>query len=246
MKILKSICVGVFSLTVLSSTLHAQVINENSSQFLVDLSSKHWAYSCVVDVVDKHPVMKGYPDHTFRGDFLVDRHELLVSLAKMSKLLKSRYLLNIGKKLPSGKTVLPVNSQHWSYQYARTLQENFGIIFPFGGNFFEKNFHIQREELALILVEVLSRVENVSNSDILSQFQIDVSRSFPDIASIKDKALREKYKKVIDRYQVLGAKKNNLFLGKFPVTRYELATSLCKSFKAIDLMTERNRLEVKY
>ncbi len=56
---------------------------ETTTDNLKDISSDHWAYNAVKELVDKYNVMSGFPDKTFRGTKTFTRYEAAAALYKV-------------------------------------------------------------------------------------------------------------------------------------------------------------------
>ncbi len=50
---------------------------------MVDLAPDNWAYPAIEVLMDRYHIMGGFPDHTFRGNDLVDRYQLAAILARV-------------------------------------------------------------------------------------------------------------------------------------------------------------------
>ncbi|GIW21483.1 MAG: hypothetical protein KatS3mg068_0490 [Candidatus Sericytochromatia bacterium] len=56
-------------------------LRNRSSEF-TDLSSNHWAYTAVVNIVDKYRIMDGYPQNVFGGNQKLTRYEVAALLKR--------------------------------------------------------------------------------------------------------------------------------------------------------------------
>ena len=54
----------------------------NSVDQLRDVSSSHWAYQALKNLIDKYGCMRGFPDQTFRGNQGVNRYEFAATLSE--------------------------------------------------------------------------------------------------------------------------------------------------------------------
>jgi Carbohydrate-selective porin, OprB family/S-layer homology domain len=54
---------------------------------LTDVESTHWAYQALKSLVERHGVLVGYPDGTFRGDRAMTRYEFAAALNTLMNLL---------------------------------------------------------------------------------------------------------------------------------------------------------------
>lgn len=64
----------------------------SKSESLTDVKEEHWATPAIRNVVDKHQLMAGYPDNTFRGYQTLTRYELSAVLKKFYELV-DRYIV---------------------------------------------------------------------------------------------------------------------------------------------------------
>lgn len=223
---------GVLTLCLAAAALANGDHEHMQSGHLVDLTSEHWCHSCVVKVIDDHQVMSGFYDHTFRGDWKVNRYELAAAVAKTWNYIKLTKNLDLpspsdGKSRPIG--VLP---DHWAYHYVRKLAEENGLLAKMivNGNY-EGERELTREELAYGLSEFLQQMEMGMNRSLEpqrreAQLAIDLPRGGDYRAHI-DMAL--------NRYQFMNLHSDHTFRPNRSVTRYELAAALCKVFDLFDL-----------
>ncbi len=54
----------------------------NSVDQLRDVSSSHWAYGALKNLIDKYGCMRGFPDRTFRGNEGVNRYQFAATLSE--------------------------------------------------------------------------------------------------------------------------------------------------------------------
>lgn len=82
-------------------TAPAQALTDN----LKDVSSDHWAYNAIKELVDKYQVMSGFPDNTFRGGRTFTRYEAAAALYKV--MLRVEEMMGNRPRTTTGPSVSP-------------------------------------------------------------------------------------------------------------------------------------------
>jgi len=202
-----------------------------ASAYLVDLSEGHWCYDCTTQVVDRYAILGGYQDHTFRGDWAVDRYTLATAVARTLSLIQlSEGLPTIEAKTARERTagVLP---EHWAYPYVRKLSSEQGLLslmLEQGQLHGQKT--VTRKELAYALSEFLGYIEKLRGQPLnterrTSQLAVDLeARS----------AYTRHIELALNRYQFMNLYADHTFRPEQPVTRYALSAALCKVFELFD------------
>jgi hypothetical protein len=212
--------------------------NQNGAEFMVDLSRTHWCYDCVAEVVDKHRLMNGYSDHTFRGDWQVSRYVLSSIVSKVLNEVRLGYKID----LPSQESkirdygVLP---EHWAYPYVRTLVQDYNMLELLFADPATQGFAgdrpVTRQELAYVLSEIVMRAEKIAPSGALSdnrdllRLAVDYDAQSPYASYIQA---------AVDRYQFMGIYADHTFKANQPITRYELAAGLCRLYELLPKLTQ--------
>lgn len=201
------------------------------SHYLVDLSDNHWCYACVSQVVDDYGLLNGFVDHTFRGDWEVNRYALAAAVAKTFNQLQLEH--GIQMKGPLAETtqdpgVLP---EHWAFPYVRKLSAENGLLSRYyAENNFEGDKVVTRGELAYGLSEFLEQLEKNSNWDFNPErreleLASDLSRKSPNARYIE---------LALNRYRFMNLYADHSFRPEKPVTRYALAAALCRVMALFD------------
>lgn len=226
---LRSVACVIASALILSQAAFAEQSSHSASEHLVDLSRSHWGHHCVVKVVDTYPIMQGFQDHTFRGDWTVNRYELAAAVAKTFNYLQSSQKLSLPVLKTSYST--GVSPDHWAFPYVRKLAQENGLMSMLIQNgSFNGDQVVSRKELAYALSELLSLIESsrkqpLMNEKRVSELAIDLKPRSPYQQSIHQ---------ALNQYQFMSLYADNSFRPEAPVTRYALAASLCKVFEAFE------------
>ncbi len=226
---LRSFACVIASACLLSQTAFAETISHSHSEHLVDLSRSHWSHDSVVKVVDTYPIMQGFQDHTFRGDWTVNRYELAAAVAKTFNYLQSSHKLDLPVLKISSNT--GVSPDHWAYPYVRKLFQENGLMAMLiqDGNFNGTQV-VTRKELAYAFSELLGLIEAARQQPLMaekrvSQLALDLEPRSPYQASIHQ---------ALNQYQFMTLYADHSFRPDAPVTRYALAASLSKVFEAFE------------
>lgn len=155
-----------------------------------DLSSQHWAYGDIMEMVEKG-ILRGYPDGNFKPNNTITRAEF----ARIMVLA-----LKLGEESPPVPTFSDVGREHWAFgsveaakdylegtQYASTGK----MIFNPGGA-------ALREDVAAAIVKAKGFGENAANLALLEQFpdRGQISPARRDLVSI---AVEKNYMRGTDR-----------------------------------------------
>ena len=84
MKMSKKILLTTIFILLLSSNTYA--VDDND---IVDISTKHWAYTSTLKVINNYKFMTPFEDHTFRGEKNITRYELSCIVLKAIKYLEN-------------------------------------------------------------------------------------------------------------------------------------------------------------
>ncbi|QEK11390.1 hypothetical protein FQB35_02820 [Crassaminicella thermophila] len=114
-------------------------------ELFLDLSSNHWAYKAITDLVKKN-ILSGYPDGTFRPEKSVTRAEFTNLMICGLNLQKSKHNVNIKFK--------DVFKNHWAYN-AISIAVGKGFIKGRSDKIFDPNGKITGAEMATMLVNSL-------------------------------------------------------------------------------------------
>lgn len=117
-----------------------------------DVSSSHWAYSHISNMV-RLGYMTGYPDSSFHPGYGISRAEIA---SVMVQILKINYFDN------STRHFYDVSSDDWFYAAVEKAHQR-GIMSGQGG-YFNPNRAATREELAEVLVKALGKQSEAQNS----------------------------------------------------------------------------------
>lgn len=210
-----------FNQTVLSSTTD-----------FVDLSSKHWAYESVIDIVNKYKLIEGFPDRTFRGDKNVNHYELAIIVDKYLTQLEQKYnILLEDKNRGDGVVITDIPKNHWAYESVYSMVNGYHILtHKINGTKFEGDKLVTRYDLAYTLYSIINLLEQKKGNITLKE--VDISRKLLDLDETHWANLSVKM--VIDRYQIMSPFADFTFRGKKEITRYELVVSFLKMIKLIE------------
>ncbi len=241
--IYKRIVAGCLSLGVVAAASSVALAEEqmhDKSQHLVDLTEQHWCYNCTVAVIDQYGIMNGFQDHTFRGDWTVNRYELAAAVAKTYNRIRGMHKLNLPAAANGKARSIGILPDHWAYQYVRKLAEENNLLSRFfrqikveeqgiqrTATTFDGDKVLTRKELAYALSEFLQQMEKASGKQLAperrtSQLAIDHDVRSPYQPDIE---------LALNRYQFMNLHADHTFRPDEPVTRYGLAAALCKVFE---------------
>lgn len=226
---------------VAATVANAEESQHENSQHLVDLTATHWCYDCTVAVIDQYGIMNGFQDHTFRGDWTVNRYELAAAVAKTYNRIRAVHKLELPSQASGKARSIGMLPEHWAYPYVRKVTEENNLL----GRFFRQanakdNYGkermvttfdgekvLTRKELAYALSEFLQQMEKASGKQLAperrqSQLAIDHDQRSPYQPEIE---------LALNRYQFMNLHADHTFRPDDPVTRYGLAAALCKVFE---------------
>lgn len=216
-----------------ASMAMAQSGGRPESDYLVDLSANHWCYDCSVKIIDKYKIMSGYQDHTFRGDWPVDRYMLAAAVAKTFNRLQLEYGLDIAVKAEHPNVALDILPEHWAYPYVHKLAAENGLLSQlFQQGQFKGKRVLTRKEMAYALSEFMVYLEKKSGKQLRperreAQLAVDLEARSP---------FNDYVELALNRYQFMNLYRDHTFRPEEPVTRYDLAASLCEIFKIFENM----------
>lgn len=227
---------GLLSLGLAAHAGAQEMAEHSTSAHLVDLSEAHWCHDCVVKVIDQYDIMSGFQDHTFRGDWLVNRYELAAAVARSYNQLKQTHHLKLASAATGRSQDIDVLPEHWAYHYVRKLvDENNLLSMMFFDGKYQGNKLLTRKELAYGMSEFLMKMEEALGHP------LKVERRESQLAVDHD--LRSIYQPYIDqalnRYQFMNLHADHTFRADAPVTRYDLAAALCKVFELFEKDADR-------
>lgn len=214
----------------MAAPVRAESSLHTTSEHLVDLSRSHWGYVSVVKVMDEYPILSGFQDHTFRGDWPVTRYTLAAAVAKTFNHIKSEQHLNI-QLSGNRKKDLGMLPEHWAYPYVRKLVQENGLLEKFyATGQFEGDRVVTRKELAYALSEFLQLMEKAKGSPLRperreAQLAVDLQPRSPYHADIE---------KALNRYQFMNLYADHTFRAEQKVTRYALAAALASVFELFE------------
>ncbi|PKL75737.1 MAG: hypothetical protein CVV27_13810 [Candidatus Melainabacteria bacterium HGW-Melainabacteria-1] len=215
----------------LASPVLAETAQHPTSEHLVDLSENHWCYGCVVKVVDKYDVLSGFQDHTFRGDWTVNRYELAAAVARAYSQIKLSHKLVLPSPADGKVRAIGVLPEHWAYHYVRKLAEENGLLDElFEAGSFHGDRVLTRKELAYAMSEFLSQMEKAMGR------QLKVERRESQLAVDHDHSsvFQPHIELALNRYQFMNLHQDHTFRPNDPVTRYGLAAALCRVFELFE------------
>ncbi len=201
------------------------------SDDIVDLHKEHWAYSSTKKLIDNYDVLQGFPDHTFRGENLVNRYEFSVIILNLINYLSDKKKMNIRASIkPIEKSFSDIPPNYWALKPVLELKEKYSIILsPPDEINFSGNKNINRYELAygidLVLNTVLSK--NKLNRNPYEQLKEDLNNN--------NQSWDKKSEKNITNSKIMvGFGEKNDFSGNTEVNRYQLAVTLIKAIEYIE------------
>lgn len=175
------------------------VVNEKI--YFADLSSSHWAYDNIMNLVDTK-VVSGYSDNTFKPDNAVSREEFV----KMLLLATDNY----EKGFNSAFGDVPNDS--WYYTYV-SCAYNKGIVQGISEQYFGSGVKISRQDAAVMICRALGiEAENVNET------------VFPDFEQVSEYA-QSAVSTLYERGIVSGDEKG-YFNPKNNITRAEVSKIL--------------------
>jgi len=134
-----------------SQGLPAQPAGNGTGGSFTDLSSKHWAYPAITELVQAQ-VISGYCDGTFQPDRTVTRAEYTQMLVKGLGLKESA--------IPAQSAFLDVPDDYWAYKPIHMAAAR-AYVFGMPGSIFEPERSISGAELAAMMVNTLPDDETV-------------------------------------------------------------------------------------
>lgn len=227
-----SLCGILLSLSI-AQVASAESSLHPGSAHLVDLTADHWCHDCVVKVIDKYSVMNGFQDHTFRGDWTVNRYELAAAVVKTYTQLKQIYDLELPDS-DDPQREIDVLPDHWAYHYVRKLAQENGLLnMMFYNGKYEGDKTLTRKELAYSMGEFLGQMEEAMGHSL----NTGSDRRHSELAVDHD--LRSDYypyvEKALNHYQFMNLHADHTFRPDAPVTRYDMAAAVCRVFELFAL-----------
>lgn len=218
-------------LILLGSAASAQTSENPDSKYLVDLSNNHWCYSCSVDIIDKYQVLSGYQDHTFRGDWSASRYTLAAAVARSFERIQREYGLDVFPPANRQHPDIGVPLEHWAYPYVKKLAVDNDLLSQL---FYDGKYNgdkiVTRKELAYAISEFMVYLEKKSGKQLIperrsAQLATDLEKRSP---------YNDYIELALNRYQFMNLYPEDEFRPEDPVTRYDLAASLCAIFKIFE------------
>lgn len=211
-----SVCLGA---GLLSGGLTAEA--KPDTLYFSDVHTSHWSYDCLETVINQKHWMTGYKDHTFKGDWPVTRYVLASTLLKAVNALQGTYRFDLHTTERPQESGVP--QHHWARPAVQTMVSDYRLMGTYPAGFMGEKT-VTRQELARILGHVFHSVESQNQISLgehrrLSQKAIDLDNRSMDYPMIQ---------KVVDQYQLMDIYRDHTFRPNDPVTRYELATVLCR------------------
>ena len=215
---------GLCLLPVQAQPLESSAVGAHApSEHLVDLSRSHWGYACTVDMVDKHKVMSGFSDHTFRGDRPMSRYELGSTLLKAQKALFRMQGLSLAFPDTPFPAVL-LREAHWARQDVTELVSTRGLVTDWADDF-QGTAVATREDLAYALSELM-RVYTEHNGSLASP----TGRISALIVDLSPRSSHSAQIQQVLNQELMTLYADHTFRPAQPITRYALAASLCRLF----------------
>lgn len=217
---------GLLLLPVQAQQMDAETGEHTPSEHLVDLSRSHWCYDCTVDIVDKYKVMRGFSDHTFRGDRPMTRYELASTLLKAQKALFRQQGVSLAFPDEAFPQVL-LRESHWARKDVTELISYRGLMSDWA-----KDFHgdavATREDLAYALSELVRAYTEKQGrlappAERISALSVDLPQRAPHHAQIQQ----------VLNQELMTLYADHTFRPEQPITRYALAASLCRLFEQV-------------
>ena len=134
----------------------------SSSGRFSDLPANHWAYSTIIEMVDRG-ILSGYPDGTFRPNNTISRAEFATIMVKALELQTSR---------PGTPTFNDVPTSHWAYgvvESAKSYLTGYRNTAT-GALTFEPTSVAVREDVAVAIVKARGLGNTNANVSLLYRF----------------------------------------------------------------------------
>lgn len=229
--LLRSSLIFSSGIILLGSAAFAQADNKPASSYLVDLSKNHWCYACSTDIVDKYQVLSGYQDHTYRGDWDVNRYTLAAAVARSFEYIQMQFGLDVYPEVTRKVPNIGIPSDHWAYSYVYQLAIKNDLLSQlFSDNQFNGEQVVTRKEMAYAISEFMVYLERKSGKQLIperrqSQLAIDLEQRSP---------FNDYIELALNRYQFMNLYEDHTFRPEEAVTRYDISASLCKIFKIFE------------
>jgi hypothetical protein len=214
------------------------------SSDLVDLHKNHWAYGAATKIVDKYGLIKGFPDHTFRGEKGVNRYEFSVIILNLIKYMEDKRKISF-KPLEgisvsyNNKSLADIPKTFWAQAAIMELKDNYNLILsPPSEKAFAGNKNINRLELAYAIDKVISLA---TKKDLMDKNPYEqpaeplINPAENTITPLTPEQWAENSIKNLTDYKIMvGFTGSGNFNGNGEVNRYQLASVLVKAIEYIE------------
>ena len=230
----------VLAHAVVFAALASPAMAATASDTYSDIKPGHWAERAVTFVAVERGFMKGFPDHTFRGELPFTRVQLALAVAELIRQLEGQTKVSwvtegLGgyefQDLPSDPevraTVLRLANQY------RLFEGVPGVT----SKTFEGDKQVTRYEMAKVVHRLLRLGE--------ARGVVDPSVQAPQVFTFSDLPPTawpyNEVKDVSDRYQVMVGFPDATFRGPEELTRYQFAASASQTFPLVVALIEKTQ-----
>lgn len=216
-----------FSLVISLISLLIFPISTYANDDIVDLQKNHWAYNSCIKATDKYKLMSVFPDHTFRGNKVINKFELSTITLKLIQILENDGLkssVNINKiDYPETFFEEVINDKTYSSSIS-DLRDKYNIYLGFTDELkFDGKKEINKTELSLYINSIINLFigEKDLNKNPYAYEKTTISKE----ELIKNTIEDLKTRKILNITDKTGNEK---------VNRYELAVVLIKTLEYIN------------
>lgn len=221
-----------FSLVISLISLLIFPISTYANDDIVDLQKNHWAYDSCIKATDTYKIMSVFPDHTFRGNKVINKFELSSITLKLIQILENDGLKT---SVNNNKTDYPetffeevITDKTYSSSIS-DLRDKYNVYLGFTDELkFDGKKEISKTELALYINSTINLF--LGEKD-LNKNPYAYEKSNNEKVTISKEDLIKNTIEDLKTRKILNITDKN---GNEKVNRYELAVVLIKTLEYIN------------